>query len=225
MTGKNVKNTIFERLLQFIAPHYCCGCGKIGVFLCQECKNDIVFEPFLGCIQCGGALCPPRCKRSLLLWVVGVRHAVLKRAINEYKFQHNKAAATHLAQLITRQLPFLPSETVVVPVPTVSRHIRNRGYDHAAVLAKAVALQQGLLCAPLLRRIKHSTQHTAGRAKRLSQAKGSFIMRPQKGLLPKQVLLIDDIITTGATVKHAAEVLQEQGITVCIAALAYQPLD
>ncbi len=228
MGGINVKNTIVERALHFIAPHPCYGCGKVGVILCDYCKYDIVHEPFLACIACQtpnpAGICANHHSPLKKVFIVGKRTDALETAINGLKFSNVKACAQTLAELLDEALPILPVHTKVVPIPTINRHIRQRGYDQVELIAKHFAHLRGLDVIQPLKRLTTTVQHTASREDREKQAQSAFGLRDgaeTEGL----VLLIDDIITTGSTLSSAANILSSTGMTVWAAALAYQPLD
>lgn len=83
---------MINTILSAIAPHYCCGCDKIGSLLCEDCKNYITLEIELVCIVCGclafnSCLCN-KCKVPYeRAWVVGERKDALQRLIGLYKFE------------------------------------------------------------------------------------------------------------------------------------------
>jgi ComF family protein len=231
MGGLNVKITMIEALMQTVAPHLCFGCGKNGTMLCDNCKYNIIEEPFSGCILCGNisnnGLCAqhdvPICKA----WVVGERRTVLKRVINAYKFEYVKATGSTLIDLLDARLPILPSNTIIVPIPTAPSHIRARGYDHLGVLAKLLSQRRELPVAPLLERASTTTQHHLNKVDRQFEAGNAFTLSSHATIdTTSPVLLLDDIITTGATITSAAQILAQAGVqTIFVAALAYQPLD
>lgn len=230
MGGKYVKNTIVERVLGIIAPHPCSGCGKTGTPLCEDCKYDIIHEPFVGCILCArpqpDGVCSDHQTPFTQATVVGARTGTLQVLINALKFQNKKAAAKSLAELLYARLPLLPVTTRIIPVPTVSSHIRTRGYDQVLLIARHLSALTGLPVDAQLLRANSATQHTVGREQRAIQAKQAFILReevmPDGAISSYPVLLIDDIITTGATITQAAEVLSSRHETIIVAALAYQ---
>jgi ComF family protein len=230
MGGKNVKNTIVERLMQLVAPHPCSGCGKIGSLLCLHCKYDIVSEPFLGCILCArpelNGVCKTHESAFQKAYVVGLRDGVLRLLIDGLKFHYMKEAAKSAAELLDEHLPILPMDTVIVPVPTLTAHIRQRGFDQVDLIARHLGYLRGLDVKPLLSRAGNATQHHLKRRERLVEAKSAFELSPVSSGSDSSIkLLIDDIITTGSTVSEAAKLLAQDGSTVIVGALAYQPLD
>src|SRR5664280_1390043 len=126
---------MLERTLSLIAPHHCCGCDKIGSLLCNNCKYNITSEPKMVCIVChrptGRTWLCNTCRLPYeRAWVVGERDGILQRLVGLYKFERAQSAYKVLGDLLLAVLPELPANTVVVPVPTTSSRIRERGYDH-----------------------------------------------------------------------------------------------
>lgn len=216
-------------LIDLIIPHYCCSCGTIGSILCEYCKYDTIYEKYDRCVVClglarpGSNLCST-CKVPFSrAWCTGERSGPLLGLINAYKFDRVRAACAILVDLIDETLPDLPRDVTVVPVPTIARHIRQRGYGHIEKIARRVATRRGYRYQEVLRRKTNSVQHGASRRDREQQAAQAFeITRVTPGVY----MLIDDVYTTGATLKYAAKALLEAGATeVWVVVLSRQPLE
>lgn len=229
MGGEYVKNTMIERVLQIVAPHPCSGCGKLGTVLCNDCKYDIIHEPFLGCILCGvpnnDGICSNHHSPIEKSLTISVRSDALEDAINRLKFQNTKAAARSLAELLDWSLPVLPGGIEIVPIPTARSHIRKRGYDQMDLIARHLSVLRGLPVSRVLERHGNATQHTSNKEKRLEQAENAYSMTDASVVRGRTLLLLDDVVTTGSTLQSAAKVLTGAGATVWVATLAYQPLD
>lgn len=222
---------MLDRILSFLAPHICSGCQISGTLLCDNCKYDIVSEPFAGCVACGKAVakadgicraCKVPYQRA---WCVADRRDHLQRLIGNYKFTNARAAYIPLADLLDARLPVLPENTLIVPVPTVSSHVRQRGYDHMLLIAQRLAKRRGLECLTDLQRVTNTKQRSATAKQRILQAKSAF--KVHKRLDEDSVyLLIDDVVTTGATIKYASQALVDAGAsTVWVASISHQTLD
>ena len=222
---------MIDDLLQIIAPHHCCGCDKTGTLLCDNCKYNIIDEPFTACLACGDSLagisgiCRSCRAPYTRAWCVGRRQEYLQRLIDTYKFTHAQAAYRPLTDLLDERLPVLPRNTVIVPIPTVASHVRQRGYDHMVLIARYLAKRRGLHAKHLLERATNTKQRDANARTRAAQAKSAFTCRqPLDSNTP--YLIIDDVVTTGATVKYAAKTLRRAGArTVWVASMSYQALD
>ena len=224
-----VKNTMIFNLVNVLIPHYCCSCGKIGEILCEYCKYNIISEPFSGCIVCRKAssdsrgicsTCQTAYKRA---WVVGERSEAIEKLIDKLKFERVRAAHKPLASLLDATLPILDKNITVVPVPTTRKHTRIRGYDHTKLLAKEFSRLRGLKFEESLSKLDSKTQLGATRKQRLEQAKVSYAAKNKlKGGI---YLLIDDVVTTGATIEYASRALLDAGADqVWVAVTARQPL-
>ena len=217
---------MIDRLLGVVAPHYCTSCGEIGAIFCQNCKYNIAAEPYESCIFCN-KLCHEDniCGQCSVVvsraWCVGERSEALEKLLNTYKFERSVGAADALADLLAIRLPHV-LDVRIVPIPTVPRHVRQRGYDHAALIAKAFAARRGLPYDACLRRKTDTQQRGATRAQRKVQAAEAFVAHNvQPGVI---YLIIDDIVTTGATLQAAARVLRGAGAAdVWVAVVAHQP--
>lgn len=218
---------MLDKTLSLIAPHHCCGCNKTGSLLCDNCNNYIIDERDMFCIVCGRptfnmSLCNDCTAPYQKAWVVGARKGVLQRVIGLYKFERAMAGYKVLGDLMLNILPDLPDNTVIVPIPTVSGHIRERGYDHILLIAKYIANKRKLKLEQILSRKTGTKQRQSSARQRQSQAREAFCIN---GVVDpdKIYLLIDDVVTTGATIKYASLLLTKAGAKqVWVAAVARQ---
>lgn len=220
---------MIERLLKIVAPHPCLECGKLGNMLCECCAYNIDNEPFYGCMVCflptSSGVCPQHTVDVEASWIVGWRRETLERLINAYKFERKQNASYTLASLLSRRIPQLPADTVVVPVPTRPAHVRQRGYDHSLLLARRFSALRGLEVSGAIATRAKRAQHFSDKKQRLDQAQQAFY--PTGPFDPTRPhLIIDDIVTTGATVSGMTDILRQAGVqTIWLGALARQPLD
>lgn len=222
---------MLDTVLSFIAPHHCSGCSVSGTLLCSNCKYDIISEPFSACVACGKGLvgttgiCASCVVPYQRAWCVADRRDHLQQLIGNFKFTNARAAYRPLAELLDESLPMLPRDTRIVPIPTVTSHIRQRGYDHMDLIARHFGKLRNLPVDTRLRRISNTTQRGVGVRERAKQAKAAFACsRTLDGAAA--YLLLDDVITSGATVRFAAQALIDAGAeTVWVASISRQPLD
>ena len=197
-----VKNTTLPGLLDLLAPHSCRGCGRIGTPLCNRCKNYIISEHF--------AFQPDFPKSLPSTFVVASRDGLVGTLIHDFKYNSVRALARPLAELLDQTLPTFNTPVIIVPLPTISRHIRERGLDHTYLIAKHLARLRHYQVQKLLVRAKNTTQVGADRKNRVAQAANAYAIRPHAQIDPEATyLLLDDVFTTGATIKAAISQLQK----------------
>lgn len=221
---------MIDGVLEVLAPHSCCGCGYQGSLLCEFCKYDITSDPFTQCLIClqptsGDNLCK-RCLNNspfTRAWCLGERRGSLKSLLDRYKFDSARRAGVIVADMLDVSLPVLPAGIHVAPVPTAPSHRRVRGFDHTRLIAKRLAALRAIPVSRALIREGGRTQHFLGKADRLTVAREGLRVR---GSVPACVLLLDDIYTTGATVRACADVLRDHGAQeIFVAVIARQTLD
>lgn len=137
------------------------------------------------------------------------------RCIGRFKFEQDPGLATPLAALL-RATPgvaeALAAATWVLPLPLSPERLAERGYNPAQCLAARIA--PATMRSDLLRRTRHTTpQHDLPRAQRLRNVRGAFAVDPRRGaaLQGQRVVLLDDVMTTGATLREAARVVRQAG--------------
>lgn len=141
---------------------------------------------------------------------------VVRSVILSFKYGNRRTAAAVLAGLVVQRLtPVAPASThvsqffdVVTWAPTSPGRAARRGYDQAELLARQVARQLGLPCRRLLYRVHGAPQTGKGRVGRLDGP----VFRSRRAGRPLRVLLIDDVVTTGATLRGAASALRAAGV-------------
>jgi competence protein ComFC len=125
------------------------------------------------------------------------------------KYHRMRAAAPELARLLSPLLTGMRFDAIT-SVPIATDRYRQRGYNQADLLARRLASTLGLPYTNLVRRRRNSQQVGHSRSQRLSQVEGAFAPLPQS-IIGQNILIIDDVITTGATLNECAKVLRGMG--------------
>ena len=201
-------------LLDLLMPPACAGCGRSGALLCRGClgrlippsrADDRFVAPNAGVVI----------GDSLILALAAFAYAgPMRRALAALKY----TGASRLAPVLARaSLPALDTliavagEAVLVPVPVHAERRRVRGYNQAELIARELSKRSRLPVSPLLRRVRPTTkQHRLDRAARLANLRGAFEVAGGMRV-PTTVILIDDIITTTATLEASTSLLRAAG--------------
>lgn len=216
-----------EKALNLLFPPQCLSCNALverhGA-LCQTCWNNIVFITEPVCVRCGfpfeyglghEALCadclrePPGFSQARTVFRYD-EHS--HRLILPLKFfDQTHAVPTYASWLARAGQPFLSQCEVIVPVPLHWRRLWQRKYNQAALLAAALSKLGGIPHLPdALIRTRHQPPQTGlSRAERLSNMRGVFAVNPKNpaAIAGRSVLLIDDVMTTGATINNCCRAL------------------
>ncbi len=208
--------------LNLLFPYWCLGCGREGDLICPSCRGTLprITPPI--CPRCGlpqpsGILCPACCRRRQE--IDGIRSpflfkAVIRQAVLQLKYKNLRALARPLAGLLGDYLAAnpVPGE-VVVPVPLHRKRTRERGYNQSQLLCRGLGrlLELPVVADCLIRR-RHTPPQTgtATVSERRSNVADAFTCRDRR-LQNRQVMLVDDVTTSGATLDACAAALKESG--------------
>jgi len=224
---------LWNDTLDFIYPPHCIACS-VGEhssqthLLCQACLDSLHDEPLPPQFDLAGQLSErgvkPFFDESYAAWSFSER---VQKLVHAMKYEAKSSMARVLARGICERIDLNNhaslSDVVLAPVPMHPRRRRERGYNQSELLAEEMA---GVLGMPLntkaLRRARDTEQQALLSAEeRHSNVKGAFAIRPPDFFKSKNVLLIDDVLTTGSTVNACAEALKAAGaVRVLVLAVA-----
>lgn len=207
---------LLDRLFDMVAPYTCIGCGQEGALICTGCAFDAYDEVPDRCFRCfkisaDAATCTACYPAARLkhVWVSTTYADNAKRLIQVMKLEACRSATSFIARSLDENAPYF-SDVVVTYAPTSPARVRERGFDHAKNIATEFARLRGLPCATLLARSGSVKQAGASRAERMKQVQGAY--RSTATVPPgTHIVLIDDVLTTGATICEAAKVLKKAG--------------
>ena len=225
-----VKITTFLNPLNLIAPHSCRGCGSLGKPLCNCCKNYIINSRENYCPNCKAKNKTGNCKNCKDLpkiFIVAERSSLVGKLIYDFKFSSVRALSTPLAELLDQVLPKIPGNVKIVPLPTIAKHVRARGLDHTYLIAKSLSNLRNYKTERLLLRAKNTVQVGASENTRKKQAETAYKLAKNAEIDKEATyILLDDIWTTGASMKAAVKKLRQAGVSkIVIAILAVNRLD
>ena len=219
-----VKNTTFPGFFSLLAPHSCRGCGRIGSPLCECCKNYIISNHKNICPVCHSLTPTGKCQKCEHLpptFVVGNRSDLIGELIHDFKFQSLRALARPLAEILNGIIPDINSKSIIVPLPTISRHIRERGFSHTQLIARKFAsIRSHCQADSILVRAKDTVQVGSSRDVRLAQASAAYHLDSRAKFNPDTTYIIfDDVWTTGASIQAAYSILKAAGAQKIIIAI------
>ena len=218
--------SLATELLRLVFPPACAACAALlehEAPFCELCTLAMEPVPLPGCRRCAEPVEQPGpCPRCL--WApppfrsahaAFVHTGPLARAIHRFKYEGHSELALPLGHALASAsrdwLGGLGREPVLVPLPLHHGRLLRRGYDQAALLTRGLARASGLpLRSTLLRRVR-ATRRQVGltEAERIENLRGAFATRGPMPASP--VVLVDDVFTTGATVRAACAALREAG--------------
>lgn len=207
-------------LTEFFFPKRCVGCHKMGAYLCLDCRNLIRPVDVQLCAMCDrpavDGMTHPICKTRYS--VDGLTTAykfrpIIKDLVHELKYRGVSDVISLCARLLARKTPqaILERKPVITAVPLHKHRYNERGFNQSALMAHAVAKELRLpLNTQLLLRVRDTkTQTKLHREERQENMKGAFqVIGDVRG---KSIVLIDDTVTTGATVRECANMLKRSG--------------
>jgi len=211
-------NTLSNSLLNLVFPVNCVSCGKTGVDLCMICLSD-----------------SPPAERESAKWIFPLydyRHPPIKKALWLLKYKGKKRLAGIFAEVMHDKIMEELSDLVVIenfndaifiPIPLSKKRYQERGYNQAELICKELIeldkeknfkLKKNILIKP--KETEHQA-HIKDRRDRLKNLSDSFAVKNAELIKARNLILIDDITTTGATLVEARKVLKQAGARKIIA--------
>lgn len=222
MPGRNGIGVLAE-LAQFLLPNACVACGRMvdadpEALVCGVCR--VRLRPVgVGCVRCAQPLPPVGPCRFCAGWtpaLQAVRSAVwltteAREVAHHLKYDDYPALAAFAAQAMAREVA-RPGTGCLIPVPLGQKRLRSRGYNQAAAIAHALGVVWELpVWEPALRKARDTSSQTSLTPEaRLANVAGAFAALPPS---PERraAILVDDVLTTGATLHEAAQALASAG--------------
>jgi len=191
----------FQSLLDFLLPISCLGCGQYKHLICRKCLTAIKIES-------------ATVQTNDLTVLVSADYAnpLVAKLIKTMKYQGCLQLAVELAYLLSERLKISGLQTtLLMPIPLHPRRHKRRGYNQSIELAKALGNLQDLTVNQDLVRIKNTaSQAKLNRVQRLRNMQAAFVYQGPS-LENKHILLIDDVLTTGATIEAASQAIKKAG--------------
>ena len=223
---------IKDSFVHLLFPHVCNGCGSDILnkesMLCMRCidampetnfeihTNNPVEKKFWGRLPFQHATAQ----------YYFIRESLMQRLMHQFKYKKNKDLGTQLGRMMGESLKKSNRFSVdaLIPLPLFPAKEKKRGYNQATILCDGIAecLQVPVLKDVIIRPQHTDTQTKKGRIERWQNMEGKFILTKPEAIANKRVLLVDDVVTTGATLEACGlELLKGKNVELSIAALCY----
>ncbi len=221
---------IKDSLLHLLFPHVCSGCG-----------SDLLGKESMLCMRCMEAMPetnfelhegnPVEKKFWGRLPIVSAtaqyyftRESLMQHLMHQFKYKRNKELGTQLGKIMGESLKRSGRFTAdaLIPLPLFPAKEKRRGYNQATVLCEGMAesLQVPVLKDVVVRSQHTETQTKKGRIERWQNMEGKFVLCKPETINNKNVLLVDDVVTTGATLEACGlALLEAENVKLSIAAL------
>lgn len=219
-----------KRLADIFYPNRCPFCDSFIPYdrlCCTECFDSVLWTDEYICPKCGKyalgkCICPVECERT---FTAAYYEETAKHGIYEMKFDGHKDAAVIFGKVIADRMAeqdALEGIDLAVPVPMSPSTLRRRGFNQAELIARAITAHTDIpIHTDILGRKEHSAdQHTLSAEERIQAAAEQYYL---KGSVPEgaAVLLVDDVLTTGSTMRVCTSLLLKGGAgrVICAAAV------
>ena len=200
---------LYHWIGDLLFPPKCVLCGNVlekeELDLCKDCRMDAPEYP-----NC-------KSKRQFLdsFAAVWYYEGNVRKSLLRYKFHNARSFAAPYGRLLAMKLLELYPEgfDVLTWVPVSRLRKLRRGYDQVELLAKAVGKELGITPVPLLKKVRHNRPQSgiSGAEKRRANVLGAYRETDREAIAGRRILLLDDILTTGATAGECARVLKTAG--------------
>ena len=211
--------------VDFIFPKQCLRCGRSGRYLCAKCISKVSLAKQI-CVECEkpaiDGITHIKCKKAwgidglVSVWVY---EGVVRRGIVKLKYKFAFDIARELAKLasifLKTRLTALPKKILLTTVPLHSFRKNWRGFNQSEEIGKLIASEMGWQFFPemLIRRVQKTPQTELGGEERRKNVLGVFAINPKYDIrtIKPDIIVFDDVITTGSTLKEAVKVLKRNG--------------
>jgi ComF family protein len=221
-----------ENLLEFLYPSSCLNCNRYidhpGELICEECWHKATVMPLVICAACGqlmpdGAGCI-NClspQKPLPAFTLGHYLDPLKNIIHQMKYHGYRKLSRELGERLVGQYRSVLESfdaDLIVPIPLDYFREWKRGFNQAALLSDIIGERLNLpVVEQLLRKVRRTKDQTKlDPVEREENMRGAFRADSEK-LAGKRILLVDDVVTTGATLREARRALDEAGAEAVLA--------
>src|SRR3989338_1185798 len=197
-------------MLDYIFPHFCIGCDEEGTIVCKKCQRALpvlgVFVPLEGCSSLDDHIAIGHFEENSLL----------EKLIYAYKYNFMTEVLDVFARMIHEFLEgnkkYFEAVDLIVSVPLHKRRFAERGFNQAEEIARILSQELNITMQNILLRDKATRQQAKlHKQERIENVKEAFVLISDSDIKNKNIIVVDDVFTTGSTLGECARVMKENG--------------
>jgi len=202
-------HSIKKFILDIFFPSFCVSCKKEGSFLCDSCEEKIfIFKR--------PSHLPEKSKIKKFYCATEYKQKTLEKLIHNFKYRFIKEAKNDISKILIKHLElseFKPNKNqILIPVPLHKKRLKWRGFNQSEILAKEIGSYFDIpVTTNILFREKYTEPQISkqNRKERIKNIKNVFSCKNLNSIKNKEIILVDDVITTGSTLKECAKTLSK----------------
>ena len=222
----NIAKKIFQNIIELVFPSNCFGCDIEGVWICKDCLMKIPIYSNNTCLWCGKHLinsnicisCQAESQLNFLFAFTTYQNPIFKKLLHNFKYNFASDTINSFTLLLdyffkNQNISLISKDSIIVPIPLHKKRFAERGFNQSELIGKQISqILQIQMNSKLLVRTKNTkSQMTLTKKERILNMKNSFYCPNINQIRNKNIILVDDVLTTGATLKEASLALQKAG--------------
>ena len=203
-------NNIANELLSLLFPIECLGCNKENTYLCNDCLCSIKLHQTVELFE------HPLKYVDAIWTATDYKNQFIQSAIHNLKFRYIKELAEPLSRLLInyfQQIKIVINDPIIIPVPLNNKRLLERSFNQSELIGKPLAEYFGFKMMTGIVERRLNTLHQVGlnKKQRLTNLQNAFKIINPDSIKNKNIILIDDVVTTGSTLEEIAKSLKENG--------------
>lgn len=210
---------LWDQTIRFFFPPFCVLCKTPGSWICDKCRNRALISSLPECVHCrkissnfsthSGCFKKFPISQGVILWMY---NRLAREIMKKLKLDLRYRILVELLDIGKEKVvKFVPKDSILVPVPSTPRRIRDRGFNQTLLICKKIAKMTGAKIADTLERLDETHQTGQSRKDRLNQSGKTYKLKDSamSVLEEKDLIIVDDVCTTGTTIKNCALALAQ----------------
>ncbi|MFH1668046.1 MAG: ComF family protein [Candidatus Komeilibacteria bacterium] len=215
--------TVLKIILDFIFPLQCINCNAPNYNLCPKCESQIALRTKKQCPLCNKEQnnndicqnCKPNTSLDKIIICADYENNILQKTIHAFKYKNVSSLCEPLSNLLIRRFKEekTPQQFIIIPTPLHRKRQLERGFNQSELLAKVFAQKFNYQINTKILHRQRNNAHQAdlNKKERLINIKNCFVIKDVDQIKNKNIILVDDVVTTGATLNEQAKLLRTAG--------------